>query len=76
MLYRKPKMLHFNVDYTRALGKGFAFGINAEAYYYLSGKMYSADAPEVYLPSAFGTNTNFSAGIYLRLNPSFLIKQY
>ena len=76
MLYYKPKMLHLNIDYTRILGKGFAFGVNAEAYYYLSGKMYSADAPGIYLPSAFGRNSNFSAGVYLRINPSFLIKQY
>jgi len=76
MLYKNPSMLHFNVDYTRTLGKGFVFGINAEAFYYLSGKMYSANAPGVYQPSAFGSNTNFSTGVYLRINPSFLIKQY
>ena len=75
MLYRKPKMLSFGADYVRSLGKGFVFGINAEVYYYLSGKMYSAET-RLDQPSPFGNNTNFSAGVYLRINPSFLIKQY
>ena len=75
MIFHKPKMLYLGVDYTRILGKGFVFGINAEAYYYLSGKMYSPETGIVE-PSAFGSNTNYSLGIYLRINPSFLIKQY
>ena len=75
MLYNKPKMLCLGVDYARTLGEGFAFGISAEGYYYLSGKMYSYETG-LYQPSAFGPNTNFSLGVYLRINPSFLIKQY
>jgi hypothetical protein len=75
MIYYKPKMLIFNVDYARTLGKGFAFGAKAEAYYYVSGKMYSVKTGS-FEPSAFGSNTNFSVGVYLRMNPSFLIKQY
>ena len=75
MLYRSPKMLYLGADYTRALGKGFAFGINAEAYYFLSGKMYSYET-RLYAPSAFGDNANFSVGVYLRINPSFFIKQF
>ena len=75
MLYRDPKMLYCGADYVRSLGKGFTFGINAEAYYYLSGRMYSSLTGE-YQSSSFGSNTNFSIGIYLRINPSFLIKQY
>ena len=75
MLYHKPKMLYLGADYTHTLGKGFAFGINAEAYYYLSGKMYSYETG-FNAPSAFGDNTNFSLGVYLRINPSFFIKQF
>ena len=79
MLYYKPKMLHFGVDYVRSLGKGFAFGVNAEAYYNLSGKLYSSETgiyEGIYDPLAFGNNANFSFGMYLRVNPSFLIKRY
>jgi hypothetical protein len=75
MIYYNPKMLNFNVDYSRVLGKGFAFGVKAEAYYYVSGKMYSLKTG-AFEPSPFGKNANFSVGVYLRLNPSFLIKQF
>lgn len=75
MLYRDPQMLHFEVDYVYPLGKGFAFGINADIYYYLSGKMYSSETG-LYESPAFGNNSNFSLGVCLRINPSFLIKQY
>ena len=75
MLYDRPTMLHFGVDYVRTLGKGFTFGVNVETYYSLSGKMYSSETG-LYDPSAFGSNSNFSMGIYLRVNPSFLIKKY
>jgi hypothetical protein len=79
MLYHNPEMLHFGAEYVRSLGKGFALGINAEAYYYLSGKMYYSETGIYegrYESSAFGSNSNFSMGIYLRINPSFLLKHY
>lgn len=75
MLYRSPRMLHMGADYVCPLGKGFAFGVNANVYYYLSGKMYSAETG-LYESPAFGNNSNFSFGVCLRINPSFLIKQY
>ena len=75
MYYDRPQMLYFGADYVRDLGKGFSFGINAEAYYYISGKMYSLETG-LNQPSAFGNNTNYSMGVYMRINPSFLIKQY
>jgi hypothetical protein len=73
--FRKPRMLHLNVDYTYPLGKGFVLGANAELYYYLSGTMFSNDNTPNFDP-AFGKNSNFSLGIYLRVSPSFLIKKY
>ena len=79
MLYYKPKMLHFGADYACSLGKGFAFGVNMEAYYFLSGRMYYSETGAyegIYAPSSFGSNTNFSMGVYLRINPSFLLKHY
>ena len=75
MIFEKPKMLNFCVDYSRSFGKGFAFGANVEAYYNLSGKLYSPETG-MYQSSAFGKNTNFSLGVYMRMNTSFLIKQY
>jgi hypothetical protein len=77
MLYEKPEMLHIGWDYLYPvkMEKGFSFGVMAEVYYYLSGGMYSS---ETGLPASdpFGRNTNFSAGVCLRINPSFLLKQY
>lgn len=75
MLYKRPEMLYLGGDYIHPMKKGFSFGIKAEAYYFLSGEMYS---PQTGLsePSAFGKNANFSLGICLRINPSFLLKQY
>jgi hypothetical protein len=75
MMYENPKMLYLGADYVRTLGKGFTFGIQAEMYHYLSGKRYSSETG-LYQSSAFGGNTNFSIGVCLRINPSFLIKQY
>ncbi|MDR0698008.1 MAG: hypothetical protein LBG28_02135 [Tannerella sp.] len=77
MLYKKPEMFHAGVDYLYPVNieKGFYLGIMAEVYYYLSGMMYSS---ETGLPASapFGRNTNFSLGVCLRINPSFLLKQY
>ncbi len=75
MMYERPRMLHLRADYARTLGKGLAFGVKAEMFYYLSGKMYSSETG-LYQSSAFGDNTNYSIGVCLRINPSFLIKQY
>lgn len=75
MFYENPKMLYVGADYIRPLSKGFSFGIKAESYYYLSGKMYD-QRTGVYAPSAFGNNTNYSIGVCLRINPSFLLRQY
>lgn len=75
MLYEKPQLLYLGADYIYPINTGFAFGIKAEAYYFLSGEMYSSETG-LYAPSAFGNNTNFSIGVCMRVNPSFLLKQY
>jgi hypothetical protein len=75
MFYKNPEMIYSGAGYIRPLGKGFAFGIKAEAYYYLSGKMYNPETGAC-ASSAFGRNTNYSVGVCLRINPSFLLKQY
>lgn len=75
MYFRNPQMLHFGADYAVPLGKGFAFGVQAEVYYYLSGRRIALNTGQVQ-DAAFGDNTNFGLGVYLRVNPSFLIKQF
>jgi hypothetical protein len=79
MFYERPSLLHCTIDYVRPLSKGFAFGVQAESYYNLSGRMYSLDdatGARLYQTAAFGNNTNFTIGVCLRINPKFLIKQY
>ncbi len=75
LFYENPKMLYVGADYIHPLSEGFAFGIKAESYYYLSGKLYDRETG-TYASSAFGNNTNYSIGVCLRINPSFLLKQY
>jgi len=75
MLYDRPQMLYLGGEYLRTLGKGFAVGVKASAYCYIAGTMYSSASGEVQ-PRPFGNNSNFSAGVCLRLNPSFLIKNF
>lgn len=77
MLYKKPEMFHVGWDYLYPVNikKGFSFGIMAEVYYYLSGRMYSSETG-LPAPVSFGRNANFSAGICLRVHPSFLLKRY
>jgi hypothetical protein len=73
--YDDPSMLHFRADYVHSLGKGFDFGIYTELFYFTSGKMYSY-VTKIVEEKPFGKNLNSSLGIYLRLNPSFLIKRF
>jgi hypothetical protein len=74
MYFNKPSMLHILAEYVYPIGKGFDLGINAELFYFLSGYMYSPESNER-LPFTFETNRNYSFGIYLRMNPKFLIKK-
>lgn len=75
LVYENPQMLYLGGDYVYPLNKGFSFGIRAETYCYLSGKSYDLKTG-LYRSSAFGSNTNYSVGVFLRINPSFLLKRY
>jgi len=70
MLYKNPSLLNIRADYVRSFGKGFALGVKADVYRYMSGKMYSADT-RLFQPQNFGKNTNYSLEIVFRMTPSF-----
>jgi hypothetical protein len=74
MYFKKLSMLHVLMDYVYPIKRGFELGINAEMFYFLTGYMYSPDSPAKY-PFKLENNRNFSFGVYLRINPAFLIKQ-
>lgn len=72
MIYNKPQMLTAHLEYAQELGKGFSWGLHADVY-----NQFAADA---YIPeegwSRQPSTLNFAAGIYVRVNPSFLIKKF
>jgi hypothetical protein len=72
MQYLRPQMLSFAADYVRPLAKGFSFAVNAQMFYFISGKMYSSSTGDFITPP-FGNNANFSIGITVKINPSFFI---
>lgn len=70
--YNDSQTAFASVEYLRTFGKHYAFGAKLDVYHSMPGTMVYASG-EV----ADGRNTtNFSIGVYLRANPSFLIKQF
>jgi len=75
MLYKNPSLCYWGLDYVRSFGKGFALGMKAEVYRYMSGKMYSSET-RLFQSSNFGKNTNHALEVSFRMTPSFLIRKY
>jgi len=65
-----PKTLSFSGEYTRTVAKGCSLGIDFDFYVRLPGTV--IDSFGSYPGS---TTTMYTFGIYLRVNPSFLIKK-
>ncbi len=72
MTFEQPKMVYFGAEYARTFGKGFSLGIDVDVYYRLGGHTVDPSAGR----QPVGASTSFSAGIYLRANPSFLLKKF
>jgi hypothetical protein len=68
--FKNPQMLTFGIEYSKNFGKGSSFGIDLDIFQHLSA---TARTPE----GSFNkkASVSFSAGAYLRLNTSFLIKR-
>lgn len=72
MTFDRPGMVYCGLEYSRKLGKGYAIGIDVDLYNYIPKKIYDPETG-----SRNGSSSmSFSAGIYLRINPSFLIKNF
>ena len=67
-----PQTLHLALDYSLPLGKRYAFGAKVETYYCMPGDMTLADGSVAASSNSF--NTSF--GVYLRINPNFLLKSF
>lgn len=70
--YSDPQTCFFSVEYSRTFGKHYAFGAKADVYYSIPGTM-TMPSGELTNP---GNATSFSAGVFLRVNPSFLLKKF
>ncbi|MCL3849982.1 MULTISPECIES: hypothetical protein [Parabacteroides] len=66
-------MFYLGFEYSRSFGKGFSMGVDVDIYQHLPVNMYEQGVDGV---SKSGSATSFSAGVYLRINPSFLIKSF
>lgn len=71
-VFHSPKMVVAGLEYSYPFGKAFAVGVNVDLYCHLKGTKTTADG----LQSAKKSATSFSTGVYLRINPSFLIKEW
>ncbi len=61
-VYANPSTLYAGLEYSYTIAKGYALGVDVDFY-----KPKATD---------FSHQTAFSAGVYLRINPSFLLKTY
>lgn len=68
----RPSMLTAGVSYTQELGKGFAWGAHADIYNHLPADAYSTERDSYREKNGMSV----AAGIYLRVNPSFLLKRF
>lgn len=70
--FDRPQMIYLGVEYSRQLTKGFSIGVDVDVFHHLSGDMNDADG----VKQPMGNATSFTAGVYMRINPSFLIKKF
>lgn len=71
--FEGQNMVYLGLEYSRSFGKGFSLGIDLDVYQHLPVNMYEKGVEAI---SNAGRATSFSAGIYFRINPSFLIKRF
>ena len=72
LTFDDPSCTYLGLEYSRELAKGFSLGIDLDIYEHLP-VVFRGTGQDGYKSSA---KTSFSAGIYLRVNPSFLIKKF
>ncbi|MDR0749405.1 MAG: hypothetical protein LBF62_07520 [Tannerellaceae bacterium] len=70
LTFKNPQMLILGVEYSRSFGKGSTFGVDLDIFQHLPA---TAHTPEGSFCKK--ASTSFSAGAYLRLNTSFLVKR-
>lgn len=64
-----PSMVYVGAEYSKVFSKGFSMGVDLDLYGHFPMIVKSETGPTLWK----STKMSFSAGVYLRLNPSFLI---
>lgn len=79
--FRKPSMLYGTLEYTRTFGQHYAFGADLSVYHHLSMTSMenifmgnNLERLNVFQNEKAATSITF--GVYLRINPSFLLKDF
>lgn len=70
--YNRPSMAYLGLEYSRSFGKYYSLGIDLDIYQRFATTIHDPEAGN----SPAGSATSFSAGVYFRINPSFLIKKF
>lgn len=70
--FENPDMIYLGVEYSKDFGKGYALGVDLDFFH--SMKTTLQHPTEGLIPQS--ANTSFSCGIYLRINPTILLKQF
>ena len=71
-VFRRPRMVHLGAEYSRRFARGFSIGVEVDVYQHLSADWRDASGAW----SSAGSATSFSAGVYMRVNPSFLLRRF
>jgi len=69
---KNPSIVYLGFEYSYPLSKGYALGVDMDIYQQFKNTFHEKDNTSLLV----GNKTSFSAGIYLRINPTFLIKKF
>ncbi|MDR1454083.1 MAG: hypothetical protein LBJ01_00370 [Tannerella sp.] len=68
--FERPEMVTLSMSYSRSFAAGYALGIDFDLYQRFAGRLHDPASGI----SRVGAMSNYSFGLYFRINPSFLIK--
>ncbi len=71
-VFHHPQTLFLTAGWTRNWGKHYAVGAEVELYQSFPGTVQAPDGTR----TSPGSTTNFSFGIFFKVNPSFLVKKW
>lgn len=69
----RPHMAFAHLEYAQSLGRGFSWGVQIDADQHWQRGIHNRTENAYTSPSS---TTDFAAGIFLRMTPSFLIKKF